>query len=648
MKTDYRYRNPYPLGAHVEGDRIRFSFASKVPGAGSRGVLLYDRKTCRRLEKLSFSEEERVGNIYCKWISGIEPASVTYQFYEDDRIILDEYAGEIVGNTPYGKERNQADLRAGILTESFEWGDDKRPGIPYAQMICYCLHVRGFTKHVSSKVRNRGTFKGIAEKIPYLKETGITTLELQPAYEFLEFPAGGGQAAGISAEAFHAGGSEGEKKINYWGYKKGYYYAPKASYAASGKPSEELKGLIKELHLNGMELVMQFYFPDEIKRSEIADILRFWVLEYHVDGFHLMGENMGAELLAADALLADTKLWYYRFEADMVYGREGRTSYPHIAEYNDSWMYDMRRFLKGDENMLSSVLYHMRHIPEKSGRIHYLTNYYGFTLADLFSYDFKHNQANGEDNRDGNNYNCSWNCGDEGVTRKMRVKKLRCKQMKNAMCLLLLSQSTPLIFMGDEFGNSQKGNNNPYCQDNAVAWLDWTRMEKNSEIYAFWKQLVAFRRAHPILHPARELRLMDYAACGYPDLSYHGQSAWKPRTDGYFRYIGQMYCGKYVQTDEGREDDFLYVALNMHWEQHQLALPKLPRGMRWELAFSTEEDGEGVEENDSELLKTIAPRSISVYRSVNMESETCGRSEAGRIRRNGKNGDNEKKKAVEK
>ena len=202
--------------------------------------------------------------------------------------------------------------------------------------------------------------------------------------------------------------------------------------------------------------------------------------------------------------------------------------------------------------------------------------------------------------------------------------------------------------MGDEFGNSQKGNNNPYCQDNAVAWLDWTRMEKNSEIYAFWKQLVAFRRAHPILHPARELRLMDYAACGYPDLSYHGQSAWKPRTDGYFRYIGQMYCGKYVQTDEGREDDFLYVALNMHWEQHQLALPKLPRGMRWELAFSTEEDGEGMEENDSELLKTIAPRSISVYRNVNVESETCGRSEAGRIRRNGKNGDREKKKAVEK
>lgn len=638
LKTDYRYRKPYPLGAHVEGEGIRFSYVSKVSGAGSRGILLYDRKTCRRLKKLPFSEEERIGNIYCKWVSGIDPASVTYQFYEDDHIVPDEYAGEIVGNTPYGKERTQADLRTGILTENFDWGDDKRPKLAYAQMVCYCLHVRGFTKHISSGVRNRGTFMGIAEKIPYLKGIGITTLELQPAYEFLEFSGTEEQVDRLSVETVYAGGLEEEKRINYWGYKKGYYYAPKSAYAASGNPSEELKELIKELHANGMELVMQFYFPNEVKHGEIADILRFWVLEYHVDGFHLMGENMRAELLAADAILADTKLWYYQFDADAVYGRNGKPSYPHIAEYNDSWMYDMRRFLKGDENMLANVLYHMRHIPDKAGRIHYLTNYYGFTLADLFSYDFKHNLANGEDNRDGNDYNCSWNCGEEGVTRKARVKKLRCKQMKNAMCLLLLSQSTPLIFMGDEFGNSQKGNNNPYCQDNTVAWLDWSYVDKNSEVFEFWKQLVAFRREHPILHPSGELRMMDYAACGYPDLSYHGQSAWKPRTEGYFRYIGQMYCGKYAQTDRGREDDFLYVAMNMHWEPHQLALPKLPKGMKWDFVFSTEESEDGMEESGSEFLKTVSPRSISVYRSVDMAVQTQVKG--------GKNGDVRRTKAA--
>ncbi len=606
----------------MEGEEIRFSFVSRAPEAGSRGILLYDRKTCRRLDKLPFFEEERIGNIYCKRVSGIEPAAVTYQFYEDGCAFPDEHAGEIVGNTPYGKERTQAELRAGILTEDFEWGDDRRPRLPYERMICYCLHVRGFTKHVSARVRNRGTFMGIAEKIPYLKEIGVTTLELQPAYEFLELSGTEAQPESPSMQAAFTGGTAEDKKINYWGYKKGYYYAPKASYAASGKPAEELKELIRQLHANGMELVMQFYFPNEVRQSEISDILRFWVLEYHVDGFHLLGENLSAEHIAADALLADTKLWYYRFDGDGVYGGNGRPQYPHIAEYNDSWMYDMRRFLKGDENMLSSMLYHMRHIPERAGCIHYLTNYYGFTLADLFSYDVKHNQANGEDNRDGSDYNCSWNCGEEGPTRKTRVKKLRQKQMKNAMCLLLLSQSTPLIFMGDEFGNSQKGNNNPYCQDNAVAWLDWTFLDKNRGLFEFWKMLAAFRREHPILRPSRELRLMDYAACGYPDLSYHGQSAWKPRTEGYFRYIGQMYCGKYARTDEQGEDDFLYVAMNMHWEQHQLALPKLPRGMRWEPVFSTEEDGEETQESGSELLRSVPPRSISVFRSADTDART--------------------------
>lgn len=604
MKRYDQQRNPYPLGAHVAGDEIRFSFVSKNDCCG---VVLYDRKNGRRIAKLPFLAEERTGNIYCKWVRNVEPSSVLYQFYEGEKVLLDEYAREILGGAAYGKEREGAALKAGFLTEDFDWEGDKCPRLPYAQMICYCLHVRGFTKHASSGVINRGTFAGIAEKIPYLREIGVTTIELQPAYEFVERPAADERKEGLSPEApcIEEPGKKG--RLNYWGYKKGYYYAPKAAYAASDSPSRELKQLIKELHANNMELVMQFYFPGEVKRNEIADILRFWALEYHVDGFHLQGEDMGAELLASDPLLADKKLWYYRFDTGKCYEREEVPSYPHLAEYNDGWMYDMRRFLKGDENMLDSVLYHMRHVPEKMGRIHYLTNYYGFTLADLFSYDFKHNLANGEENRDGSDYNCSWNCGEEGVSRKARIKRLRERQMKNAMCLLLLSQSTPLIFMGDEFGNSQKGNNNPYCQDNRVTWLDWKDAETNRRILDFWKQLTAFRREHPILHFGKEPRLMDYLPCGYPDLSYHGENAWQPRTEGYFRYVGQMYCGKYAG-----EDDFIYIAMNMHWEAHRLALPKLPRGMKWELAVSTKE-GPGCEK-EQELLRDIAPRSISVYR----------------------------------
>ena len=377
----------------------------------------------------------------------------------------------------------------------------------------------------------------------------------------------------------------------------------------------EFKELVRELHENDMELVMQLYFPEDVKRNEIAEILRFWVLEYHVDGFHLLGTDMPADLLAADEALADTKLWYYHFDTDHIYEKGEQPLYPHLAEYNDAWYYDMRRFLKSDEGMLNSALYHMRHIPEKAGSIHYLTNYFGFTLADLVSYDYKHNEANGEDNRDGNDTNCSWNCGEEGPSRRQKIKQLRKKQIKNAMCLLLLSQSTPLIFMGDEFGNTQKGNNNPYCQDNAVTWLDWTNTEKNAELLDFWKQLIAFRREHSILRPQRELRLMDHKACGYPDLSYHGQNAWRPQTESYFRYIGLLLCGAYAEPED-EKDTFLYLALNMHWEDHELALPRLPKGMGWKRAISTE-NGEGEKcESDpvsDEAVKRIPARCIEVY-----------------------------------
>lgn len=616
MKNDRQRKNPYPLGAHKEGEEIRFSFVSKTD---SCGILLYDRKTGRRIKKLPFLPEDRIGNIYCKRVSGIKPENILYQFYEGDRIVADEYARVFVGKAAYGRKRAQSDLKAGFLTEEFQWEGDKCPRIPYSKAVCYCLHVRGFTRHVSSEVKDRGTFAGIAEKIPYLREIGVTTLELQPAYEFLE-----AEETQLCANPRQPFGGNVEKRLNYWGYKKGFYYAPKAAYAGSEQPANEFKTLIKRLHENGMELVMQLYFPKEADANGIADILRFWVLEYHVDGFHLLGEKIEADLLAKDAMLADTKIWCDHFGEGGPRERGDRPnqdpSYPHRAEYNDGWQYDMRRFLKGDEGMLDKVLYHMRHIPEGDGRIHYLTNYSGFTLADLVSYDDKHNEANGEENRDGNDYNCSWNCGEEGTTRKNKIRCLRIRQIKNAMCFLMLSQSTPLIFMGDEFGNSQGGNNNPYCQDNATAWLDWRDVKKNEEVFVFFKMLTAFRREHPILHPDREPRLMDYIACGFPDLSYHGQSAWRPQTEGRFRHIGQMYCGRYAKIDKNRTDDFLYVALNMHWVEHELALPRLPKGMRWEPVFSTAEESvkngakeDGAGESGTELLRKISPRSVSVY-----------------------------------
>lgn len=587
-KNDW-HKQPYPLGAHAEGGGVRFSFVSKAEACG---ILLYDRQTGKLSDKIPFAGEDRIGNVYCRTVGDIDTKACTYLFYEDERLIPDIRGRVFPKRVPYGRERTAEDMKAGFLTEDFDWEGDCFPRIPYRNAVCYCLHVRGFTKHVSSGVEHKGTFSGIKEKIPYLKEIGITTLELQPAYEFTEIPLREERLRKPDCVTVPGiAGKPAETKLNYWGYKKGYYYAPKAAYAASADAAGELKELVKELHRNGMELVMQFYFPKEVKNSEILDILCFWMLEYHVDGFHVLGEDLPVDMLAGDDLLADSKLWFCGFDTDSIYERNEQPRLPHLAEYNDAWYYDMRRYLKGDGNMLGGVLYHMRHIPQKAGAVHYLSNYYGFTLADLVSYDYKHNEENGEENRDGSDYNCSWSCGDEGPTRRRSVRELRQKQMKNAMCLILLSQSTPLIFMGDEFGNSQKGNNNPYCQDNSVTWLDWRGIKRNAQLHEFWKMLVGFRRRNPILRPERELRLMDTLSCGYPDLSYHGQYAWRPETEGNYRHVGIMLCGRYAEAAEERDGDFLYLAMNMHWESRSLALPKLPRGRKWELAFSTEPEG---------------------------------------------------------
>ncbi|MCM1056148.1 MAG: alpha-amylase family glycosyl hydrolase [Firmicutes bacterium] len=613
-------RNPYPLGARPEADGICFSFVSETADCG---ILLYSSRTGRQLRRIPFSEEDRMGNIYCKRVEGIRPEAVTYQFYQGQEIVPDEHGRVFPGKYVYGKRIERDKRRAGFLPDAYDWEGDRRPEIPYSEAICYCIHVRGFTKHSSSAVKNRGTFDGIREKIPYLREIGVTTLELQPAYEFEEAEEKRDENLPPYCVPETVGPPEKERKVNYWGYKKGYYYAPKAAYAASGDAPEEFRRLIRELHKNHMELVMQFYFPEDVDRNEITEILRFWTLEYHVDGFHLMGGDLPLEMLAADPLLSDRKMMYYGFGRETVYDKMSAPKFPHLAEYNDGYLYDMRRLLKGDDNMLGSALRHMRYIPEKAGRIHYLTNYYGFTLADLVSYDYKHNEANGEENRDGNEYNCSWNCGEEGGTRSRRVRQLRIKQIKNAICMLLLTQSTPLIFMGDEFGNTQRGNNNPWCQDNGVCWLDWGK--KNSEILEFWKQTAAFRKKHPILHPESPLQLMDHLSCGYPDLSYHGESAWRARIESHSRHIGIMLCGKYVQSDKYGTDDFIYIAMNMHWESHWLALPKLPKGMCWRMAFATAETADPLrtgEEESPDSGVTALPRSIVVLISAQAEQKT--------------------------
>ncbi len=576
-------KGPYPLGATCETDGIHVAFVSSSEECS---VLLYEKETGRLMQEIPFEEEDRIGNIYFKLLKGMDASRVSYQFCENGRAVPDPYARCYVGKMPYGERREAASLKAGFITERFDWGEDWFPRIPYENSICYLLHVRGFTRHASSGVAHKGTFAGVAEKIPYLKKLGITTVELQPAYEFLELE----EKEGPEKPGGIAPGRDGrEPVLNYWGYRKGFYYAPKGNYAWGEDSHREFCSMVKAFHENGMEVIMQFYFPREVYRREIPDILLYWVMEYHVDGFHLMGEQLPTELIVREAGLADTKLWFSDLDMDWLLPGANAPKRRTFALYCDDYMYDLRRFLKGDSDMLGSVVYHMRKNPPKAGKINYLTNYYGFTMMDLVSYNEKHNEGNGENNRDGSDYNQSWNCGVEGSTRRKQVVSLRRKQYKNAMAMLFSSQATPLLFMGDEFGNSQKGNNNPYCQDNEIAWLDWNNAEKNAGLLSFTRDMIAFRNAHPVLHQPGELQLMDTMACGYPDLSYHGEAAWRPSMERTDRQIGMMYCGKYARTSEGNEDDFLYLAYNMHWEAHDFALPRLPKDMEWKLLFMTEE-----------------------------------------------------------
>jgi glycogen operon protein len=297
---------------------------------------------------------------------------------------------------------------------------------------------------------------------------------------------------------------------------------------------------------------------------------------------------------------------------------------------------DMRRFLKGDENLIGQVLFYQKNNPPTNAVVNFMADYDGFSLYDSVSYERKHNEANGEDNRDGADNNFTWNCGAEGESRKKAVVSLRMQQMKNALALVFLSQGVPYLFSGDEFANTRFGNNNAYCQDNDVWYVKWKTNKFGEEIYSFTKELIAFRRQHRLLHMEKELKVMDSLGCGYPDISYHGTEAWRPDVGYSSRMAGIMLCGSYA---EEQEEESVYIACNMHWLSHTLALPKLPKNRKWVLAFSTAPEKEDMflpEEN-----KVLAEgRSISVYLAKDTEP-------SDKIKKREKNTDNESMESFE-
>ncbi|MDD3369505.1 MAG: alpha-amylase family glycosyl hydrolase [Lachnospiraceae bacterium] len=559
--------------------------------------------------KISFTEENFFGNLVSAEFEQIAPAKINYRFFCDETEFADPYCKEFANHRTWGKILEQSELECCAEPEKmFDWEKDRLLHIPMENSILYGLHVRGFTKHVSAKTDSRGSFLGMTDKIPYLKELGITGIVCMPVYTFLE------QEKETLQKQERKTLTE---QINYWGFKKGFYYAPNACYTdkkSVESPDIQFKQMVKTFHQNGIEVLLQFYFDGTTDEAEILNVLRYWRLQYHVDGFHLKGAGIPADLLAADPLLQDGKLFYYDFSYDKLFPNGGQPQRRHLASFQNTFQLTMRKFLKGDDNIVQDVVNLLRENPSTHGVIHYIADYEGFRLADLVSYERKHNEANGENNLDGTDYNCSWNCGVEGPSRRKMIQELRLKLMKNALTMVFLAQGTPYLFMGDEFGFSQQGNNNPYCQDNEISWLNWKWNSTQQELLDFTRELISFRKKNIVFHQLTEYRMMDYKRAGSPDLSIHGLQAWKADIRTYSREIALLYSGAY-----GTGTSF-FTAYNMHWQEQTFALPSLSKGEHWQWCFDT---------SDKELCKkiiagseqknyvTLPERTIAVYRSSN-------------------------------
>ncbi|MGL5258678.1 MAG: alpha-amylase family glycosyl hydrolase [Lachnospiraceae bacterium] len=598
--------NPFLLGVNAI-DNTTLNIAYFFSYQKKCGILFYNLETKEEISIICTSEF-MVGNMGVITIEGIDYHKYSYLLFEDERLFCDPYSKSFIGDKGWGKEKSE--LKCTIIREEFDWENDKPIFRKNQDCIPYLLHVRGFTKHHSSQVEHRGTFEGIVEKVEYLKDLGINTLEIMPCYQFSEIddirknPSSYGEAKEQLGDDLSRG------VINYWGYKEAFYFAPKSSYFTSKNCIRGFKEFIKKMHQEGIEIILQFFFPEYILPSFIYEVIKYWVYEYHIDGVHLLGNNIPISFIATDPFLSNTKIWYHSFDEQTVKSLDSRKQYKNLSSYNTDFMYAIRSLLKSDQNSLPNGLVQLKENPLSYGKINYLSNYNEFTLKDLVSYEIKHNEKNGENNRDGNFNNCSWNCGVEGNTKKKRILELREQQIKNALVFLYMAQGIPLIFAGDEFGNSQDGNNNPYCQDNAISWLNWNDLEKNKELYSFTKKIIAFRKEYPILHLEKPFSQIDTLSCGFPDLSYHGKEAWKLSSYDLGRSVGILFCGKY---SDGKNKKSVYFAINMYWEEYEFALPKLEQQKKWNILFDTSVKKNKVEENFiGKKSITILPRSIVV------------------------------------
>ena len=651
-----RCGKPFPFGATRVPGGINFSIFSCHATACT--LVLFEKNAPQPFVEIPFPEEFHIGHVYCMVVFDLDYENIEYGYrmdgvndfhqghwFERTKILADPYAKTIGGRDIWGVTpdwNNVYQHRSRIAVDDFDWDGDRALEIPPEDLIIYEMHVRSFTRHPTSRVKHPGTFAGIREKIPYLKELGVNAVELMPIFEFDEF------------ENSRPNPETGETLLNYWGYSTVGFFAPKAGYAATGKLGmqvDEFKNLVKELHKNGIEIILDVVFNhtaegnehgpyisfrgidnrtyymltpegyyynfsgcgntlncnNPIVRNLVLDCLRYWASEYHIDGFRfdlasILGRDpWGApltnppllEILAFDPILAKCKLIAEAWDAGGLYQVGSFPAYGRWGEWNGKYRDCIRQFIKGDGNIgeMAQKIQGSPDLYAASGRppatsINFITAHDGFTLADLVSYNYKHNEANGENNRDGTNDNYSWNCGVEGATDDVGINTLRQRQIRNALALLLVSQGIPMLLMGDEVGRSKNGNNNTYCHDNELNWFNWDLLAQNSHLFRFVKHCIAFRKAHPVLRNRQHFQNRDYVGSGYADITWHGTQAWQANWSNHIRTLAFMLCGKHALQGT-TEDNYIYVAMNMHWETHYFEIPRLPPGMQWYVFANT-------------------------------------------------------------
>lgn len=617
--------NYLTLGATVAKNQVTFTFEGEKEDI-CRIVLV--SKSSQEREIIEVPAEYSVGALRSVTISGISLQEYNYIYEINGTETLDPYAKVVVGREVWGEEERMKKhnaVLAGFLADGFAWGEDKHPEIPKSEMVMYKLHVRGFSMANKSAGKTKGTFAAIRNKIPYLKELGITTVELMPIYEFEELPVPNALPQVPDYVKWDVEKADmiqpvvldnSDKKLNYWGYGLGNYFAVKASYAsAPQKASAEFKKLVKELHENGMECVMEIFFPEDTNHNLIMDALHFWVQEYHVDGFHILGGRLPMPSIVQDAILSRTKLF-----AEDFYGVTNSRKYKNLYIYKTEYQYPARQLLNHYDCDIREFINQQKKQSEELGFVNFIATNNGFTLADLFMYNDKHNEANGENNCDGPDYNLSTNYGIEGPTKKKYVCEIRKQRTCMAYMMLMFAQGVPLIQAGDEFGNTQVGNNNAYCQDNEIGWLNWNSFNRTAGEREVLKQLIAFRKNHSLLSKETPYKFNDYRATGAPDLSFHGEYAWISQLDPGRKSLGMLYSGAYaseVNKGDAQDSCDLYVGYNFYSEEVALALPKVAAGKKskknWYLKMDSAAKQVVYEEEkllDDQQYVTLAPYSI--------------------------------------